>query len=119
MKIKFFKLAKRISINSDHPAHKIGAVLVNKNKVINIGFNQMKTSPHSTHAYKYIHAEFNVLKNLKLKDTTNCNLYVFREMKNNNIANAKPCESCFKIIKDKKIKNIFYTDYDGYKIIKL
>lgn len=114
MKLKFFKLAKRISINSDHPDHKIGAVLIKKNRVINIGFNQMKTSPKSPHAFKSRHAEFNCLIGIDRKELKGSELYVYRETQDSKPAMSRPCSSCLDLIKSLGIDIIHYSAYNNY-----
>jgi deoxycytidylate deaminase len=52
MKNRFFDVAKAASKHSDHPAHKLGAVIVKGNKIISVGFNKNKTHTKSNHAWK-------------------------------------------------------------------
>lgn len=116
MRLSYFKICERISRNSDHHQHKIGAVVVNNGKVLSQGFNKMKTDPNSPHPYKSCHAEFVAIKALPKKDLKNATIYVFRQQRDGQYANAKPCMSCRKLIEASGIKKIIYTDTNCVKI---
>lgn len=109
MKTKFFKLAEKLAQKSDHPDHKHGAVLVRKNTVIGIGFNQLKTHTKSLNEFNMIHAEFSAILNSGLEDFSDCELYVVRKRKNGELANSKPCNSCFRMLKSLEIEKVFYS----------
>lgn len=109
MKLRFFKLAEKLAQKSDHPDHKHGAVLIRKNKILGIGFNQYKTHSKSTHDFKMIHAEFAVLLNAGLEDLTGCELYVVRKRKNGELANSRPCKSCSEMLRLLNIDKVYYS----------
>lgn len=106
----FLALARIISKKSDHHTHKMGAVLVKRNKVISVGFNKMKTHTKSNHPFKMIHAEFDAILGCSQEDLDGSDLYVFREYKNGELACAKPCPHCQKLIELSGIENVFYTN---------
>lgn len=113
MKTRFFKLAEKLAQKSDHPDHKHGAVLVRKNNVIGLGFNQIKTHTKSPNEFRMIHAEFSAILNSGLEDFSSCELYVVRKRKNGELANSKPCNSCRKMIISLGIKVVYYST-DSY-----
>ena len=114
MKQKFFKLAEKLAQKSDHPDHKHGAVLIRKNNVIGIGFNQNKTHSKSTHPFRTIHAELSAILNSQQETFDNCELYVVRKRKNGELANSKPCNSCHKMLSSLGIKKVYFsTDRKG------
>lgn len=119
MKIKFFEIAKKLSKFSDHHQHKLGAVLTQKNRVVGIGFNKLKTNPKSTHLFKAHHAEFDAILNSEKYDLRGCDIYVYRETRNGDMAMSYPCASCYNLIKSKGIKNIYYTDLGIFKESKV
>ena len=41
----YLELAKAVSLKSDFPRHKLGAIIVYKNSVLAHGFNSCKTNP--------------------------------------------------------------------------
>lgn len=110
MKIRFFKLAEKLAQKSDHEVHKHGAVLVRKNSVIGIGFNQHKTHSKSTHPFKTIHAEFSAILNSQQESFEGCELYVVRKRrKDGTLANSKPCISCARMLSSLGIKKVYYS----------
>jgi len=114
MKLKYFKLARRMASYSDHHTHKIGCVVVKKNRVISTGYNKLKTHPKSPHKYNTIHAEFDALVGLGLDKTTGAEVYIYRELKNGSMATSKPCNSCLSILHKLSIAKVHYTVYNGY-----
>lgn len=114
MKAKFFQLAKEMSKHSEHHAHKHGAVVVNKSRVISVGFNKLKTTPRSPHKYKQIHAEMNAIFKART-DLRGCSIYIYRETKDGCLAESKPCPACRQVIEEAGIKNIFYSTSNGFK----
>lgn len=122
----FFDAAKSVSTLSDHK-FRIGAIIVDKHRIISSGCNsnvkchpvQMKLDrqffPEHTCNGK-LHAEVAAIIPL-LKYNVNLSratLYTYRELKNGNVAPARPCPRCMQLIKSVGIKRIKYTTYDGY-----
>lgn len=130
---KYFRLAKNVSELSDYSKKNIhiGAVLVYKNKVISVGYNTDKTSPIQKKYNKYritddrvynnekqsscIHAEMKTLIDTRDMDINwnKANMFIYRES-NGYMRNCYPCQACMRAIKDRGIKNIFYTNENGY-----
>jgi deoxycytidylate deaminase len=138
---KFFKLAKIASKFSDYNKKKvhIGAVLVYKNKIIANGWNSRKTNPIQYKYNKYrenlnlgnrsysadahlpcIHAEMKCLIDTKDIDIdwSKVSIFVYRESCNKTRM-CKPCPSCTKALRDRGIKNIYYTTEKGYNYERL
>lgn len=105
------------------------------NKVIAVGYNQLKTSPVQKKYNKYrmgefpphvhndtLHAEIDALNkgsylNVDWKDVI---IYVGRADKAGNPRLAKPCPACLEAIKERGIKRIYYTtNENGYGCINL
>lgn len=106
---RFFYLAQKLSYKSEYH-HKIGAIVVKKNKIISVGFNKPhKTNPNSPNKYKNIHAEFDAIWSSE-EDLKGASIYVFREHKNGQLASAKPCKDCQKLIEYSGIRRVYYTD---------
>jgi tRNA(Arg) A34 adenosine deaminase TadA len=113
MKLRFFNLARKLSLKSDYH-HKLGAVIVSKNIVIGKGYNKpFKTHPKSNYPWHTQHAEFVAI--LEAGDCKGADIYVFREYKNGNVANSKPCPYCTELIKRAGIKRVYYTDNNSFK----
>lgn len=114
MNTKFFDLAKKISKLSNHPRFQLGAVIVRGSKVISVGINHIKTHPKSPHPFKSLHCEMAAVL-LAKQDLTNCEIYVYREIKSGEKAISRPCVYCIPFIQDVGIKKIHYTIDGGYK----
>lgn len=122
----YFNVAKEVSKLSDFPRVQIGACAVYKHKVISTGCNSLRTSPLQKKYNQYrfavetphtCHAELSCLKPLigrKDINFKNVELYVYRENKNGTPLLARPCCSCEKLIRDLKIKKVFFSTYGGY-----
>lgn len=118
----YFKAAKAISELSDFPKVKIGCCAVYKHKIISSGCNSIKTNPTQKrlNIYRFdadtpatIHAELSCLlplinrKDINFRDVS---LYVYREYKSGDLALARPCPSCMKLLTELGIRNIYYTN---------
>ena len=127
-----FELAKHASEFSDYKKNgiHIGAVIVRKNKVLGIGWNQNKSHPIQYEYNKYrfndtereydrttqtnsIHAEISAIKDALRRnpseDLSKCDIYIYRT----NLGMCCPCEACAKVLKENNIKKIHYTN-NGY-----
>lgn len=127
----YLKYAKNISKFSDHPRVNIGAVVVNKHKVVGSGYNSnTKTVPVQAKLDKEefkceccgkIHAEtMALLPFLKSnEDMSRATVYIYRQKKDGSYGMSRPCVRCMKIIKSLGIKKIVYTTDDGIAREKL
>lgn len=119
MKPKFFGIARKLSLKSDYH-HKIGAVIVKKNRIVGLGFNKpFKTNPNSNNPFKTIHAELDAILDADQDDLRGSTIYVFREYKDGTLACAKPCQHCQELIKRFEIKRVCYTDKGTFKEYKV
>ena len=122
----YFNIAREISKLSDFPRIKIGCCCVYKHKVISTGFNTQRTDPMQKkyNIYRFpedtnhmCHAETMALKPLigrKDIDFKNIVIYVVRYDINGKPMLARPCRSCEKLIRDLKIRKVFFSTYGGY-----
>lgn len=114
MKQRFFKLAEKLSEKSDHPHHKHGSVLVRGNRILGVGFNQLKTHPRSNTAYQMLHAELSAILNSGLENFTGCDLYIVRKRKNNTLGNSFPCKNCLEMVKSLNIRRIYFSTDNSF-----
>ena len=115
MNERYFELAKKQSLKSNHHTFNIGAVIVKKNHVVSFGYNILKTHPRSNKKFKSIHAEFMAINNARNEESLkNAEIYVYRENALNNLALSKPCFDCLELIKRCGIRKINYTIDNGY-----
>ena len=132
--MNYFEKAKNVSFLSDFKQVHIGCVAVYKKQFIGVGYNTNKTHPIQMKYNKYrnlycngmqpqakLHAEIMCLLNIKDLDIdfSKVKLYIYREDKNGHLALSKPCDACMRAIKDLGIKEISYTDYNGYVKVAL
>ena len=106
---RFLALAKLASKKSDHHTHKMGCVIVKGNKVLGTGFNLLKTHPKSPHSHKSIHAEFMAAMNAGFTLMSGSTAYIFREHKDGTWVTAKPCQYCWKFLRECGVKQIVYS----------
>lgn len=119
MKLKFFDLARKLSKKSNHHQHKLGCVIVKRNRIIGLGFNQIKTHTKSNNEFKMLHAEISALLGISYEDLDGCDVYIYREHKNSIRAMAKPCSACEQALKMAGIKRVFFTIEDDYGCLDL
>jgi len=106
----FFKLARNVSLHSEHEKFRVGAVIVKK-KPLSVGFNVLKTHP----MYKdvpyviTIHAEIRALITCNADDITGADIYVYRQTKDGKPAMARPCDRCWDALMDAGIRNVYYS----------
>lgn len=119
MKNKFIKICKKLAEYSDHHQHKMAALIIKKNKLLSLGYNQLKTHPKSPHFFRSTHAEFACIKQLSLEQLRGSTILVYREQRDGTLANARPCESCLKLIIQSGIKKIVFTNENRLETICL
>lgn len=126
--------ARHVSHCSTFARARLGTVIVYGNKILSVGFNQLKTSPVQKKYNRYrngdfpphihndtIHSEIDALNKCSFADIDwkDVILYVGREDKAGNSKLAKPCPACIQAIKDRGIRKVYYTTEDGYGRINL
>lgn len=119
MKQRFFELCRKLSYSSNHWQHKIGAVVVRKNRVISTGFNQVKTHPKSPHPYFMLHAELAAIIGCSYEELKGATIYVFRQHRNGECAMAKPCPTCEAALRQAGIKKVYYSADNEFKEMML
>jgi len=115
MKMKFFDIAKKMAIKSNHADHQMGCVVARKNRVLGYGFNSMRTHSKAQTRYKTIHAEFSAAMNCQQEDLTGCEVYIYRENAQGIPSMARPCEACYSMLVNLNVKKIYYSCEGSYK----
>lgn len=115
-----FKIAKQASTLAMHDAFKVGAVIIQGNRVISIGWNdQHKTHPgikrYGGNALQTLHAEaMAILRSRHKASLKGAKMYVYRAIKDGTLANARPCITCQNIMKAFGITRMYYTINNGW-----
>lgn len=109
------KWAERFAERSDHPLHKMGAVVVRNGNLIGAGCNKNHSHPRSKSYENMIHAELAAILNAgQIWGTIpNGDLYVVRVTKGRSLATSKPCNDCMDLIKEAGIDSVTYIDEKG------
>jgi len=100
---------------------RLGSVLVYKNKIIKCKHNIGKTHPKLCKftEFPFIHSESACILSNGLDNCENCIIYTVRILSNNEIALAKPCTTCYKLMQYTNIKKCYFTTKEGYNYIIL
>ena len=99
MRLALMQAKKNLGNTKDNPS--VGCVVVNNNNVISSGCTSINGRPH---------AEFNALNFIK-KKLSNSNLYVTLEP----CSNYGKTPPCVNLIKNKKIRNVYFSVFDPDK----
>ncbi len=112
--------------------YKLAAAIIKGGKLITKPcINTDRSHYRGCHNFS-LHAEANAILNLYGKDLTyiqnskNFNvknqkkgdLLVIRINNNGNLCNSRPCINCLKMMKDVKIKKVYYTNNDGELVVE-
>lgn len=94
---------------------RLGATLVHKKEILTVKTNVGKTHPKllAFSKYPFLHSESNAILSVGLDNCENCVLYVLRILRNKELAMAKPCDSCMKLIKACGIRQVYFTTGQG------
>jgi deoxycytidylate deaminase len=103
--------------------YRVAAMVILRNKIVSLGWNQEKThtfqleyakNPHARYWHAETHAIHNARRKLSEADFKKAKLIVVR-LKRKNVAgsfkfgSAKPCAGCQKCIEDHGIKTVYYS----------
>lgn len=93
------------------------AFLLDKKRIISIGYNNTNKSHPKTKNYPYsdfarLHAEMSAILKVKKDDLSGTTLVVIRLDKHNQLKNSKPCRGCMALIKEVRIDDLIYSDDD-------
>lgn len=95
--------------------HHLAAILRRKRRPVRVGINRNKTHPKAKRAFPSgheaacLHAEMDALIAAQPGDT----LEVIRWLKDGTVTMAMPCEHCQRWIRERGIRKVRYTDWNG------
>lgn len=126
---------------SDYKRFHIGCVITYKKHIIGRGHNSNKSHPmqkeynrqfrdfnvaKGNYIHDALHAEIAAINSIPYTigidvDWSKVKVFVYRICKGKSFGygNAKPCPACLNAIKELGIRNIYYTDDDGYAYLQL
>lgn len=115
--MKYLELAKQVALLSDKP-QRIGAVLVDKGRVVSVSCNLSKSHPVQARLNKlrfiddkclnHIHAETACLLLYKGK-LKKPELYIYRVKNDGKVGMSKPCKACQELIRQYGITKVYFT----------
>ena len=106
--IRFLQQAKKIA-NLSNERFKVGAIVTKGNRILGLGVNVNKTHPKSNGRFKTLHAEHSAILDAGLNELQGSTVYVFRSTKDTLPANSKPCPSCYKLLKEAGVKEVYFS----------
>lgn len=109
---RYLKLAGNAAMSSKE-RRKHGAVIVKSNRVLSVGVNKFRNHPDIIpepliKQVCSVHAEMDALN--KIRDAKGATIYVARINSFGKPMLSRPCNNCYKSIRNAGIKNIVYTD---------
>lgn len=106
---RFAKVAFELAAASDHKGdHKLCALVVWKNEVLSVGYNQHKTHPISADTkLQQLHAEMHAL--LRCPDPEGADVIVVRAKASGRPGLARPCAVCEGILRRSGVRRVLYT----------
>lgn len=95
---------------------RVGAVVVRKHCIMAAGVNSYKSKAilRSIYEYPALHAEAAAIIRCGLDACAGSDLYVARVLRDNSLANSRPCTCCQQLIKEAGIRRVFYSDKNGF-----
>lgn len=95
------------------------AFLLDKSKILNIGWNSYKGHPEIRrqgypHYTKGLHAEMDALLYARTKSYSGLNMAVLRFNWNDELDISCPCVSCQRLIDGAGIRNVWFTTKEGW-----
>lgn len=90
--------------------HRCCALLVVRNKVISVGYNSHKTTPHGNGRLSGYHAETDCIKRAPKGAAKGAIMIVARHRWSGTPGLAKPCSSCQKVLNAEQIRKVYYTE---------
>lgn len=106
---KFARVALDLADASEHDVtHALCALVVSKNQVLSVGYNQPKTHPISAEtAQQELHAEMHAI--LRCGSPQGADVIVARCRPSGKPGLAKPCHICEGILRRFGVRRVYYT----------
>ena len=132
--MRYFGLSHKEALKSDFSPFKLGCVIVYKGHILSTGHNSYKTSPVQMHYNRYrhfngnaddamhtIHAEIDALSHISYEvsrttDWSKVRVYVYRISHGHKSGRglARPCSGCIEALRQRGVRDIYYTGNDSY-----
>jgi deoxycytidylate deaminase len=126
---RFAKIALELAGEATHDVtHQLCALVVSKNRVLSVGYNQPKTHPISSETQmQQLHAEMDAIVRCPYTPVSNparekpplsgAEVIVARVRPSGKPGLAKPCEVCERLLARLGIRRVFYTINSNYDYV--
>ena len=107
----FAKIALELAGEATYDVtHQLCALVVSKNRVLSVGYNQPKTHPISKDTeMQQLHAEMDALVRCPDAVVEGAEVVVVRRKPSGKPGLAKPCEPCQDVLRSHGVRRVFYT----------
>lgn len=97
----------------------LGAVITNGNRIIAAKPNSYKTHTKllKYSEFPFLHAEASTILHAGISNLSGNDLFVLRIKRDNSIAMAKPCEMCQELIKQARLRRVYFTNENGLGVL--
>ncbi len=109
---RFVKVALDLATavhRDDECYYQLCALVVKKNRVLSVGYNNPKTHPLAKTKMKQLHAEMDAVIGCTAEQLDGAEIVVVRARRDRKIGMAKPCAACHAFIKSMGLKSVYYT----------
>jgi len=89
--------------------YQLCALVVKKNRVLSVGYNNPKTHPLAKTKMRQLHAEMDAIIGCNAEQLDGAELVVVRARRDKKVGMAKPCKACHEFIAKVGIKRVYYT----------
>ena len=117
---RFVKVALDLATavhRDDECYYQLCALVVKKNRVLSVGYNNPKTHPLAKTKMRQLHAEMDAILRCTIEQLDGAELIVVRARRDRKVGMAKPCKACNSfILLHTTIKRVYYTvDCDDWE----
>lgn len=95
--------------------YQLCALVVKRNRVISVGYNNPKTHPLANTKMKQLHAEMDAIIGCTKAELDGAEIVVVRARRDGKVGMAKPCRACDDFIRRVGLRRVYYT-VDGSDI---
>jgi deoxycytidylate deaminase len=95
--------------------YQLCALVVKRNRVISVGYNNPKTHPLANTKMRQLHAEMDAIIGCTKAELDGAEIVVVRARRDGKVGMAKPCRACDDFIRRVGLRRVYYT-VDGSNI---
>lgn len=89
--------------------YQLCALVVKKNRVLSVGYNNPKTHPLAKTKMRQLHAEVAACIRCSKDELRGAEIIVVRARRDHKVGMAQPCEACDTFIRNVGIRRVYYT----------